>query len=764
MKPGQSPTIEVPVRLLHSVLFLILAMAPALFPEPPVLPPPGHPRLFLRTADLPEMRRRMTDAFYSRAWNRVLAQGSNTFSGTLTPGPSNYDPRIHDGIEAGALRYLLEGHAPSGEKALAALRRVLPVVTYPERQDITREKGATILTAAMVYDWCFPLLTADDKAMIIMHMKRIAGLMEVGYPPVKQGNLVGHAGEAQIFRDQLAGGIATYDEDPEMYRHAASRLFGELIPARNFFSPSGWHHQGSSYGPYRYQWEITAAWILRRMTGGHFFDDSLGQVPYGWLYSTRPDGWLLVDGDGPLMSKRETRPPYLPLGDMLAASYYRDERLMGYAMDRLRARDRLTETMAFFLFADNSVPEKSWKDLPLSRYFGNPAGMLMARTGWEEGSNAGVLVAQMKIAPWRFDNHQHLDHGHFQIWYKGLLAGDSGIYQGKEGGYGSSHDVNYYKRTIAHNCVTVTDPAEKFQWGTKNGGSALVNDGGQNWAGGIGGNEIMTVESHTNQDQLYHVANVTGHGFWPRGGTPDYSWLSGDLTKAYSKKVGQYQRFFVFLNLKDASHPGALIVYDRLAVADPKFPRKWLFHAPMGLSGSPEGFAADGAWGGHLSASVLLPEPSARNIEIIGGEGKWFEVEGKNFPQGPKDSSVRSEDLENFAYRLELSAPTNTGDTRFLVAMQVMDRGTAPQVVTPVFGENHVGLALTDRCVIFPKSYGELTSLTLELPPKVRHVLVTGVAPGTWTINGEGKQVVDEEERALNLDGLKGLVKLARKM
>lgn len=116
---------------------------------------------------------------------------TNGFTGELSAAPVNYNARIHDTAESCALRYLVEGDVSFCQKALQAMRGVLPAVTFPVKQDITREKGATIFTAALVYDWCYPLLSEADKRLFIEHMKRIAKLMEIGYPPLRQDAVTG---------------------------------------------------------------------------------------------------------------------------------------------------------------------------------------------------------------------------------------------------------------------------------------------------------------------------------------------------------------------------------------------------------------------------------------------------------------------------------------------------------------------------------------------------------------------------------------------
>ncbi|MHC4595765.1 MAG: heparin/heparin-sulfate lyase HepB, partial [Planctomycetota bacterium] len=61
--------------------------------------------------------------------------------------------------------------------------------------------------------------------------------------------------------------------------------------------------------------------------------------------------------------------------------------------------------------------------------------------------------------------------------------------------------------------------------------------------------------------------------------TPDYSLLKGDITAAYSDKVREVIRSFVFLNLRDEQVPAVLVVFDRVVSRYPDFKKYWLLHA-----------------------------------------------------------------------------------------------------------------------------------------------------------------------------------------
>ncbi|MEI8291039.1 MAG: heparin/heparin-sulfate lyase HepB [Verrucomicrobiota bacterium] len=728
--PDFSPTHNAFITVVRCLIILAGFAVSAFTAEPipplPVTPPAGHPRLFVRSSDVADLKARMTDPIFGKAWRQVLLHSTSTFDGTLASTPANYVPRIHDVGEACALRFLLEGDVAQGKKAIAIMRKVLPSVTYPNEQDITRAKGATILTAAIVYDWCYPLLSPMDRALFITHMKRIAKLTEIGYPPVKGSAITGHSGEAQLMRDQLGAGIATYDEDREIYQFAARRFFAEFVPARNFWYPGNWHHQGSSYGPYRFQWEMFASWIFKRMSGVDVFNPDQGQVPFAWVYAQRPDGVLMADGDCSSIPKRNTKPASPNISMFLAANYYHDKVLNGVVMQQNQIKDSLSGSIWYFLFTDTGLDTKPVTSLPLSRYFPDPAGRLIARTGWGEGPTAPMAIAEMKISPWMFNNHQHLDAGSFQIWFKGSLACDSGVYDR----YGSDHDYNYNKRTIAHNTITIFDPTEVFNRGKA---TPVANDGGQRWPAQSTEPATLTLL----KEQGHQVGRVLAHAIGPDPVKPRFSHLAGDLTGSYSKKLEHFIRSFVFLNLDDAKHPAALIIYDRVRSANPSFKKTWLLHCPDRPTLAESGFTVHGTWGGRMDASMILPTKDDVRLETIGGVGNEFIVNGTNYPTASTKGA--GPEYENCGWRIELSPKTQRNDDRFLVVMQMMDEGTSatPLPLTRMEGEGWTGVVIANRAVIFPKGYIDLNQVNFRLAAPA-HCLVTGAAVGTWSIRCGG--------------------------
>ncbi len=184
-----------------------------------------------------------------------------------------------------------------GRETIEATLALLKKSELPDRNDACRVTGRMMVTGAIVYDWLYPLLTDEEKQAFIRELIRLAKTLECGYPPTRQGSVTGHSSEAMIMRDMISAGIAIYDEYPEMYELAAGRFFREHLPARNWLYDGHAYHQGDSYGPYRFSWDTFPLWIFDRLGAGNVYNPEQRQVPYLWVYKTRPDGQRLRAGD-----------------------------------------------------------------------------------------------------------------------------------------------------------------------------------------------------------------------------------------------------------------------------------------------------------------------------------------------------------------------------------------------------------------------------------------------------------------------------------
>ena len=694
------------------------------------MPPDEHPRLFFRKSDFSAIKMKTTHPLLASSWERINQSAIFATDGKLEQGViHNFNQRVIDAIEARAFLFALTGDQKMGDEAIDLIFNLNnTLIIDHQKGDVCREIGRVVLATAVVYDWCYELITPAEKKSLIAIMESLAADMEVEWPRLVQASVTGHGVEAQLARDILSFGIATWNEKPEIYRRAAGRIFAEIIPAQNFTYLSGYHHQGSAYGPSRFVWEVYTTLIFDRMGHSGITSKLQGQMPYYWMYTRRPDGKLFLDGDD--WVDRNPSGYYWNFPDLAyLASYYHDPILMGEAV---RQGGIGRAPLYDLLLVDPGVAaDFGVARLPLTRYFPYPFGGMVARTGWENGSTSGTVVAEMKIVERQYNNHQHLDAGAFQIYYKGPLAVETGIYQGVEGAYNSSHFLNYYQRTIAHNCMLVYNPDEKFvrsRWD-------ISNDGGQRWP--RNGNEPATIETVMSEE--HKTGEVLAHHFGPDPQKPAYSYLKGDITRAYTDKVKNYQRAFVFLNLDNDQVPAAMIVYDYIVAANKDFKKTWLLHClqePVFNGNVCTVNCNEKGYHGKLVNTVLLPAPQNTVLAKVGGAGNEFSVGGINYPQ-----RLRSENNSNDGalWRIELSPKTPSETDVFLNVMQVTDAGNTQLLpVEKIETETMTGVQIGDRIVLFAKN-GNSESRPVSLSIKgsgTFNVLITDLEKGNWEITG----------------------------
>jgi heparin/heparan-sulfate lyase len=716
------------LRSMHFVRtpFVLLALSlvsPLRAAEPAIpVPPPEHPRLYLRAAEVAQLPRRLAHPVLAPVVARLERNAARS-------------PQAR--VEWQALQQLVRPDAAQARAIIADTLALLKKCELADRQDACRETGRMMVTGAVVYDWLYARLSAGDRRAFITELVRLAKTQECGYPPAHGGSVTGHASEAMIMRDILSAGIAIHDEEPEMYRLAAGRFFREHLPARNWFYPGGAYHQGDSYGAHRYSWDLFPLFIFDRLGAGNVFNPAQRHVPYLWVYTTRPDGQRLRAGDTFKHSTPRGQPWSEFGGTLLTASYYGDGVLLSHALKQDGANS--LEPLFELLWRDPELQPRPVAALPLSRYFGSPFGWMVARTGWGEDA----VVAELKINEYNFANHQHLDAGAFQIYARGALALDSGLYEGgSSGNYGSPHHKNYYWRTIAHNSLLVYDPAEKFSSKGDYG-----NDGGQRLPRHTR-SEARTLEDLLKPENGYRTGRVIAHGFGPDALAPAYTLLQGDITAAYSKKVSAVTRSFVFLNLKNPRVPAALIVFDRVVSADPAFRKFWLLHAQEeprvdGLRATVD--RTEHGARGQLNLDVLLPAADHAALGKIGGRGKEYWVFGTNWTNDPSPARAASGSYETGHWRLELSPTRPSAEDLFLTVMQTTDRTTPARLpVQRIDAGDRVGcgIAADDAVwvVLLRKDNARATaSVNFTAPGTGRcRVLLTDLAAGRYEARRAG--------------------------
>jgi hypothetical protein len=710
------------------------------------VPPAGHPRLFLLEQDIEDLRQRVKHPLLGPVWEHLQS---------LAPRSAQHR------ITVDAVRYLLEPDSALGRRTIETALDTLQRCEFGEIMDVSRDIGRLMVAGAIVYDWCYELLTPQEKEEFVNQFIRLAGEFEIGYPIRRGGSLTGHLGEWMVMRDMLSAGLAVFDEHRDMYYEAAEKIFGSFVPSRNWFYPGHAYHQGIAYADTRFGSELYPLFIYDRLGVGNIYHPSQQFVPYHWLYMRRPDGKMMTGGDDFIWSPK--------LSSLMCASYYGDGYILAdylkdeWHWDYLKHANHPLDELFVLLWRDQSLEPWDISELPLTRYFGSPNGWMVARTGWDENA----VICEMKVNEWNFGNHQHLDAGTFQIYYHGPLAMDTGIYEGDDGGYSGPHNVNYYKRTIAHNCLLVMDPDEDF---ITAGFRSIekVNDGGQRmpnlWS------SAGELDDFLSKD--YRTGQVLGRWSGPGPQSPAFSYLKGDITDAYSDKVSRVQRSFVFINLDDGETPAALAVFDRVTSRDSSFKKYWLLHGmerPTVRANTVRYELNQRGWDGALLNTTLLPAANNILIEEVGGPKRQFDVFGNNLAVGIQQG-LDPDDYELGDWRVQISPLTSAATNLFLNVMQVTgrDNDNLPEVTS--FGDGEFsGFRMNDFVILFNTGENATDKPVTFTPPGTGKVklLVCGLASGSWQIRRDGQiaaaaTMVDSDEGVLYFEGENGDFELLR--
>lgn len=690
------------------------------FNSPRIKPESGvHPRLMFRAEDLEVIRANLEAPENSYACEEYKKLVATECDGVIK-GELSYDEigKILTTIESKAFEYALNGDPVVGCDAINAIANVMLTATYSHIPDSSRPMGQVMMTAAEVYDWCYDLMTDEIKAAFVAACESIVTPgMEMGFPPAKQEQPIsGHGSEGQVLRDWLAFAIATYDEYPDIYEFVAGEIFDKFVPVRDYYYKSGAIHQGSNYGPYRFNFDLWSAWLFKRMSGEMIYDESMAKVMYAFIYGLRPDGELLRVGD----DSNERRLPYdmidYKITSFYAANLFGDEVIKGESkrlLDDYSAIIWCNNTLTpaqYLIFNDTELKTKPLSELPLTYYMGSPLGETITRTGWDINHSDDILV-MMKIGEHNGMNHDHLDSGNFQIYYKGILASESGVYDL----YFTPEDKNYNKTTVAHNCLLIFDPDEDT--------SGRANCGGERYVDLTGNLDLWL------NDKKYRFGKVTAHEE-----TDTHVILTGDITLAYTNKVSEVLRSMTFIPTGDAEMPGIFAVYDRVTAANASFKKTFQLH----MQTEPE---VDGNTtvitnkGGKLVNQTLLPNDAV--ITKVGGEGNEFNINGVNYPSTMMKDENNS--LEAGWGRVEISPVAENLSDSFLNVMYVTDEDSAVDAKSELIeSDSAVGARLGDYAMVFAKSpeRAEKISFTIPGDGSVK-LLVVGLAGGEYEVGGK---------------------------
>ncbi len=650
-----------------------------------------HPRIFCEAEDFTEIRQRIETTpeiqeVYS--WLLEWARGKHYYSNLW----STYDQLI-----AVCIVYRL-----TPEEAI--LNHAIAIADFlAEAQGDSWTWPRVTKGLAFAYDWLYDDLTPEQRQR---YGKAALHAAKECYKTWRHGDFNNH--QYLEYGPVLYTGIALWREgiDDETAEQLAldglDMLVDHFMPAHEMIGQGdgGWQESMSYHAFFTYEFALLME-LWASASGEDLWADYTGlDGEAAWhIYCNRPfdEKRISVADIGGRDALRSPNAQYLVL-----LQRRRQDGLARYWTDRIKqeairrhaagvkySRDG-SDWWPYILWYDPSVPTIQREELPTSNLFSG-LGWVSMRSDWTPDATFALFVC----APLWLGGHQHADNNSFIIHKGGLLAIDSGVYEG------TAHRANYYARSIAHNTVTVLDPEEQFNgstWGTGRFGEGS-NDGGQLFTSG------PTSVSDVKPGDEYHRAKILVYE-----SNDDFTYVVGDATRSYSPdKLREFTRAFLYIR------PNIFVIFDRVEATQTDFVKTWLLHSAYEPEVN-EASARISNDNGQLRTWTLWPiQPK---ITKIGGAGHEFEVNGRNYP--PTDKKNYNAD-EAGRWRMEVRSAERSERQYFLHVLITTDVG-----------------APLDQSVELLQTEGQLGAVIKDSGDTVRVLFTTeGVLTGTLELSDE---------------------------
>lgn len=521
---------------------------------------------------------------------------------------------------------------------------------------------------AMAYDWLYDRWTPAQRETLLAKTldgcdSQIGVIREQRLSPY---NVFLYNSPLQAL---MACAIATYGESPRaepVMRFTHDFWINRVLPVwRQVMGNQGGWHEGGEYvgiGIGQAIYQLPAMW--RAATGEDFFASEPGLRGFldFLVQRQRTDGTYVRWGDAGYFNR--DAPDRVPL-----ALEYRHA--AGYSLGGCPKRVAPTSWPWGPLPDPALCDENAASKLPASQLF-DGIGMLIARSGWDKDDTHITFKAGNNY--W---SHSHLDQGAFTIFKRFPLAIDSGVYGTR---YGADHHMNYTYQTIAHNALTVTDPEDLVQAPSKDGSRYIANDGGQRRIGSGWGTDPAPIDydEWMAKSDTYRAGKILEHVHDDR-----FDAIVADLTAAYTnqwsgkglfsprtRRVNSYQRSFAYDREFDV-----IAIYDRVAVEQPHFHVRWLLHTVDKPTRGRHDFnvtmesKSNEVQLGRAGLRGFVPVPLDHHINVVGGPGYEFFVDGRNYDENGEVQAevLRKKLTEAGEWRVEIEPGEQGFKHEFLV-------------------------------------------------------------------------------------------------
>ena len=750
----------------------IISMGASPYGEAPAFPrAKEHPRLLFTKDMIPNIKRALADPRLSVVNSELSSRANSEYDGILgipyyhtsgRKGIHNYDADGLLTIDAKAFSYAVFGNTELGYQAIDAIQNY--ILTLNIRYiycDQCRDFGNVLYTVAKVYDWCYDLLTDDEKHRLVAGVINyvLAGdcsmpqsddplfhnyggtkKMEIGFPPSLQNPFTGHGAEGQLTQHYMSGAIAFYDEYPDWWEYVASRYFNTYIPTRNAMYQSRSLTQGVSYGASRQAYDLWAAFTHKVLFGKNPHDDTmLDTLKYAWL-TELPDGSFWSDGDNFQKDMRDVATGALSRNTLIMAALYRDAGLLAQRLDKfpniLSEKYTRVESIVYASELIDLAPSDNRQEgySPIT-YRPLYMNTMIARREWGSPSSPAVY---MKGGERTTANHEHRDIGSFQIFYRELLTRDSGIYDF----YGSPYSTG----TVSHNGVLVYNP-EKAE--TVNGWYT----GGQRFV-----SQAKSLDEWLS-DEKYRTAEPEGASYSVKDGRAEYAYIASNIAPAYDSDVEYLSRRMLSVFTGSEDIPLIFACYDNARAASPDYTKSILLHTDTEPKIDGGRVTLEGA-----RARLVTHYFSDRPFDVvaIGGEERDRMMAGKQMPV----STFRGDGWKRGWGRVEVRPALGVKSDEIIAVMYASDKEceSTPNV-RYISDDLAVGVEIMGYALLFIRDISACPECLSIDTDESSTYMISGLCAGSWVAEADGYRLafeVREDERFAKIELEKGKITLKK--
>ncbi len=727
--------------------------------EPTVRPEKGaHPRVLFTENSVDGVRENIISSESSKAYKRYItlsdAPCDGVFEALSGSATNNYNADITSRIEAKAFRYAMTGEKIYGYEALYAIKNAILTIDVKHTVgDWCRTYGHLMYVLGCVYDWCYDLMTEEDKAQLVaggvnllgMHLEVVCYVSSTNKVPTAQGAAYGHGAEDQLLVDYLSFAIACYDEAPEIYELVAGRILNDYAEMQNYLFEAGTAWEGSMYGSVRTVSTMVSNILFNKMTDGEVTPfENVEDAIIAATYQIRPDGQVYRIGD---INENNTSYQFVWYANncFYAGNLYNNPYLKSIAYSKLSGFNSFSNMVAGlsvvqFLAVNNPEVAHTYEDgTPLVYTATYPSTSLFAKSASGDKNAFGIYMTMPENYA---SSHAHMECGSFQIYYKGALATDSGAYAS----WGGAHHMGYNMQTISSNSLLIYNPSLKDY--KHSGRENMIYSGGQSIANGANLPETLEgIMKHPalNQCTSLGVANVEKDGKYL------YSYMAGDMTGAYDEEtVDEVTRYMFAVATGDAKCPYVVLTFDRITSDDASYRKSALIHVQNEPTITNDGFAIVTNGDGKLVVQSVMANTE---YTVIGGEGREFWIPGvdengnysleagKNLPTG---MSLVPGSLAEYGWgRIEISPAEADLTNHMLTVMYVTDKSNSalPTKAQDISSDNLAGAMIFGKAILFPKNEKLLTEESSFTVSAGGECFVTGVTAGKWNVTSGGNTV-----------------------